>query len=260
MAFSKGGTTQTAIRWRSILAGLLLLLPACGEDLQSQKQQEVSQTDPLWVAIVRNPGRAFPVGALIPTGRYDAGAWDQPWPEILDYGSLASIDSARGIDVRRSALPPVDNGDPERLRIDAPLEWSFYTDAGEENALTVAELALERAHCVLRWALYTDAGDLSVIEGTNRIAGVAFSRRAHPISADVEIPNLDSIQVSLGLVGNERTDDGYRNFVWLGFYRLEDGSIIGVVNDQGYEGESYKVITFRDEQSRVVVDVYGGGC
>ncbi len=42
--------------------------------------------------------------------------------------------------------------------------------------------------------------------------------------------------------------------------RLEDGSIIGVVNDQGYEGESYKVITFRDEQSRVVVDVYGGGC
>ncbi len=247
-----------ASRWRWISAVLLLLLWACREDLQTQRQP--FRSDSLWVAIVEKPKPLLAAGEIIPIGQYYEGGWDRTWPENFDHGPFASIDSIGGLSVARPILPPIDNLDPERLHISAPLRWHFYTDAEEEDTLVVTDLALGRAHCGLRWVLSTDLAKQVETEKSYGTVGVAFSRPVESISADVEIPNLDSIQASLGLVRRTRGGKGYRNFVWLGFYRLEDGTKMGVVNDIGYEGESFQVIAFRGDQGVVVVDMHGGGC
>ena len=177
------------------------------------------------------------------------------------YGPIASIDGIGSLSVARPILPLIDKFDPERLHIEVPLRWLFYTDAEEEDTLVVTDRALGGAHCELRWVLSADLAKQAEKEESSGIVGVAFSRAVESISADVEIPNLDSIQASLGLVRRTaRVGDGYRNFVWLGFYRLEDGIKIGVVNDIGYEGEGYKIISFYGGRGQVVVDVHGGGC
>ena len=124
------------------------------------------------------------------------------------------------------------------------------------------DLALQRARCQRRWVLHTDAGKMPVIEEPYRITGVAFNRRVEVLSAGSGIPNLATIQDSLGLVRNglERIDDSFRHFFWLGFYRLEDGSIFGVVTDIARRGERYKVIAFSGDKGQVATDVNGGDC
>ena len=260
---STGASSESACnganRWWGISAVLLLLLSACQEDVPTQQQP--FRSDSLWVAIVVKPKHMLAAGELIPIGQYYEGRWDRTWPEIFDHGPFASIDSIGGLSVARPILPPIDIVDPERLHIEAPRWWRFYMDDEEEDTLVVTDLALGRAHCVLRWVLSADLAKQVEKEESPGIVGVAFSRAVESISADVEIPNLDSIQASLGLVRRTpRVGDGFRNFVWLGFYQLEDGTKIGVVNDIGYEGEGYKIISFYGGRGQVVVDVHGGGC
>ena len=233
------------------------MLPACAKG----QQQKTSNEDPLWVAIVQQAGRNARTVGLTPIGRYNAGQWDQPWPEYFDEGSIASIDSLGALSFVRPFLPPMHGTDPERRRIDAPLQWHHYSNGRTVDTLTVSELAMVRRFCTFRWELKWASGERVAVEEPDR-TGVAFSRRVDPISAEFEISNLASIQDSLGLRRNVMTptQDTYRNFKWLGFYRLENGNIIGIVNDIGYEGEWYKIISFYGGRGQVVVDVHGGGC
>ncbi len=260
-ALSSESATQAATRWRWVLAGALCLFSACSEDLHSQ-QQKTATGDPLWVAIAQNSGWFDSTTELVPIGRYDAGEWERPWPENFDTGSIASIDSNGDLSSNRSVLPPIDYSDPEHIRIDAPLQWHYFSLAGQVNTLTVMDLALQRARCQHQWVLHTDAGKMSVIEEPFRITGVAFNRRVEVVSADFGIPNLGSVQDSLGLMrnGQTRTDEDFRNFFWLGFYRLEDGSIFGVVTDIARRGERYKVVAVHGDQGQVAIDVNGGDC
>lgn len=99
------------------------------------------------------------------------------------------------------------------------------------------------------------------IDDYHRFTGVAFNQNVEAFSADIGIPNLDSIQDSLGLVSNglERFDEQYRHFHWLGFYRLEDGGIFGVVIDLARISRLYKVVAFHTDQGHVTVDLNGSG-
>lgn len=193
-------------------AGVLLLIPACGEAPQSRQEPDLPPADSLWVAIVGSSDGFVSGGALIPVGRYVEGAWDRPWPDAIHPGfSVASIDSAGGLGGWLSSLPPIDHSESGLARIKAPLRWHLYAGAEESDTLNVVGLGLRRAQCGVQWALYTDSGRLPEIEQWSRIAGVAFSRRVEPVSAGVEIPDPDSIAARVGLVRNPVDGEGYRN-------------------------------------------------
>lgn len=244
--------------WLLIPAGLVLLLSACDKDLQSR--QEPFHSDSLWVAIVEKSSPSVIAGELVPIGRYFEGGWDLTWPGVFYRGSIASIDSIGDMTVDQAILPLIERIGPEHVYLKAPQQWHFYSDADQGDSLIVTHLALGRSHCGLRWVLSADISGQVLSEEFFGTASMAFSRPVEPISPGVEIPSLDTIEASLGLVRKDQDGDGYRNFVWLGFYRLEDGSKIGVLNDIGYEGESFQVISFRGNHGEVVVDVHGGGC
>ena len=148
------------------------------------------------------------------------------------------------------------------------MQWSFYSQTERGSVLTVARLLLVEAQCMMSWALGFGAPaglaepELPAVEGAPAVAGVAFSHPLEVVSGDEEIPGLDGIRVELGLVDVSSVDDPMesRRFVWLGFYRLDDGAIIGVVNDRAYEGESWLVVEVDGARSRVAHRVHGGGC
>ncbi len=226
--------------------------------------QEPPPSDLLWAAIVDTRGM------LIPIARKAGGVWDQHWPNTFQFGLLARIDSdgvLRDWWPRQGLDPwalPVDAQDPEFPRIGAPTRWSFYSETAPSTTLTVTGLDLINAHCLLKWALRTDATDaggvsyvLPEVDGTRQIAGVAFNRRLEAISGE-EVPYLDRIRTDLELVDDPSA--GRSEFVWLGFYRLEHGGIIGVVNRIGYEGERYLIVEIEGDQGQVVIEVSGGGC
>ena len=250
-----------AMRRLWILAGMCLLLSACGGDFNPD-QQRMAKDDPLWVAIGQTMEWGTTTG-LLPVGRYGAGEWDQPWTKNFAYGNLAPIDISGGLRSVQELLPPLDYSDPKRLHLDAPLQWHHYYFAEKEDSLNITDLALARARCQQhQWVLYTDTGALPVIGGSRWFTGVAFNRPMEPVSAEIEIPNLESIQDSLGLVSNglDRYDRDYLHFLWLGFYRLESGGVFGVVIDFERPSTRYKIVAFRGDQGHVVVDVSSADC
>ena len=240
-----------------IPAVLLLLLSACQEDLQTHRKP--FQSDSLWVAFIEESGSSVTAGELVPIGRYYDGIWGRTWPDVLNYGSLASVDSLGVLSVDSTHLPPIERIGMEGFYLKAPLRWHFYSDTVQGDTLIITHLALGQAYCGLQWVLSADDSLQVARVENNGAAGIAFSRPVESISPD-EISNLDSIQTALGLVRKNRGGDGYRNFVWLGFFRLEDGSKIGIVNDIYYEGEVFRIISFRGNEGATVIDVYGGGC
>ena len=266
-------TTYRVAPWRWVLAGLMTICLAFGAGPPSfpstplvavavTAPQESPPSDHLWVAIVNTRGM------LIPIARKAGGVWDHHWPDTFEVGRVARIDSdgvlrTFGQGLKPWALP-VDAQDPEFPRIGAPTRWSFHSETPPSTTLTVMGLDLIGAHCLLKWALRTDATDaggvsyvLPEVDGTRQLAGVAFNRRLEAISEE-EVPYLDRIRTDLELVDDPSA--GSSEFVWLGFYRLEHGGIIGVVNRVQYEGDRYLIVEIEGDQGQVVVEVYGGGC
>ena len=264
-------TTYRVTTWRWVLAGLMTICLAFGAGPPSVPSaplvaaavtapQEPPPSDLLWVAIVDTRGM------LIPIARKAGGVWDHHWPNTFEVGRVARIDSdgvlrtsESGQGLKPWALP-VDAQDPEFPRIGAPTRWSFHSETAPSTTLTVTGLDLIGAHCLVRWALRTNDTDdrrLSQVDGTRQIAGVAFNRRLEAISGE-EVPYLDRIRTDLELVDDPSA--GRSEFVWLGFYRLERGGIIGVVNRIGYEGESYLIVEIEGDKGQVVIEVSGGGC
>ena len=220
------------------------------------------ERDPLWIAVVRTDG------VLIPFARHGDDGWDLPWPAPFDpeAGGLddgGEVDPAPRPDRGVSSLPmpPVDQ-DSRGGRIAAPMEWSFYSQTEQGSALTVASLLLAETQCMMSWALGFGDRELPRVEGTRDVAGVAFNHPLEVVSAEAEIPELDRIPAELGLVDVAGLDDPMqsRRFVWLGFYRLDGGGIIGVVNDRRYEGASWLVVEIDGDEGRIAHRVFGGGC
>ncbi len=239
--------------------GLTTVCLACG----GGPSETATPRDPLWIAVVQTDG------VLIPFARLTGDVWDLPWPAPFD-AETAAVDTTGeaapppwlGRESWTLPVPPIDGQDPGGGRIAAPIGWSFYSQTERGTALTVTRLLLVEAHCMMRWALGLDARELSRVEGTPTLAGVAFNHPLEVVSAEAEIPGLDRIRVELGLMDSTDLDDPSlsRRFVWLGFYRLDDGGIIGVVNDRAYEGESWLVVQMDGDRSRIAHRVHGGGC
>ena len=243
---------------RAVLIGLTTVCLACGPEPSAPPMGR----EPLWVAVVKTDG------VLIPFARRDGGAWDLPWPAPFD-AETAALDTAGevgpppwlGREAWTLPVPPIDRQDPRGGRIAAPMQWSLYPETEGGPALTAARLLLIEAHCMMSWALGFEERELSRLEGTFDVAGVAFNRPLEVVSAE-EIPELDRIRTDLGLIDSARLDDPTESsrFVWLGFYRRDDGGIIGVVNHLGYEGESWLVVEIDGDRGSVAHRVYGGGC
>ena len=225
--------------------------------------------DPLWIAVVRTDG------VLIPFARHGDDGWDLPWPAPFE-AETAALDTGGdvvpppwlGREAWTLPVPPIDRQDPGGGRIAAPLQWSFYSRTEQGTALAVSRLLLVEAHCMMSWGLGlgepSGSGErgLPRVEGTPDVAGVAFNHPLDVVSAEEEIPGLDRIRADLDLIDVSGLDDPMesRRFVWLGFYRLDDGDIIGVVNDRLYEGESWFVLEIDGDEGRIAHRVYGGGC
>ena len=248
---------------RCLAIGLTSACLACAPGPSAPRPER----EPLWIAVVQTGG------ALIPFARHGDDGWDLPWPAPFDAETGGLDDGGEVVspprpdrEARPLPMPPVDQ-DSRGGRIAAPMQWSFYSQSERGTALTVARLLLVEAHCLMSWALGfgEPSGfgerELPAIEGTPDVAGVAFSHPLEVVSAD-EIPGLDRIRAELGLIDVSGLDDPMesRRFVWLGFYRLDDGAVIGVVNDRLYEGESWLVVEIDSDGSRVAHRVYGGGC
>ena len=218
--------------------------------------------EPLWIAAVQTSG------TLIPFARQGDDGWDLPWPAPFDVETGAP-DGGREVAPRPRPdreppslpMPPVDQ-DSRGGRIAAPMEWRFYSQTERGSALTVARLLLAEAQCMMSWALGFGDRELPRVEGTRDVAGVAFNHPLEVVSAEEEIPGFERIRAELGLVDVAGLDDPMqsRRFVWLGFYRLDDGGIIGVVNDRASEGESWVVVEIDGDEGRIAHRVFGGGC
>ena len=244
---------------RAVAIGLTTVCLACGPEPSAPPMGR----EPLWVAVVQTDG------VLIPIARHDGGVWDLPWPAPFDQETAALDPTGEvgpppwlGGDSWTLPVPPMEMGDPGGGRIAAPLGWSFYSQTERGAGLTVARLLLVEAHCMMQWALGFEERELFRVEGTPAVAGVAFNRPREVVSAEDEIPELDRLSAELGLVDSSDPDDPTLSgsFVWLGFYRLDNGVIIGVVNDRGYEGEGWLVVEIDGDRGRIVHRVYGGGC
>ena len=249
---------------RGFAIGLTTVCLACGPGTSAPPPER----DPLWIAVVQTHG------VLIPFARHGDDGWDLPWPAPFD-AETAALDTGGevvpppwlGQEAWTLPVPPIDQQDPGGGRIAAPLQWSFYSQAEQGAALTVARLLLVEAHCMMSWALglgepsgFRDR-EMPRVEGTRDVAGVAFNHPLEVVSPDEEIPGLERIRAELGLNDVGGLEDlESRRFVWLGFYRLDDGGIIGVVNARYYEGESWLVIEIDGDRGRVAHRVHGGGC
>ena len=249
---------------RGFAIGLTSACLACGPGPSAPR----TEREPLWIAVVRTDG------VLIPFARHGDDGWDLPWPAPFD-AETAALDTGGevvpppwlGQEAWTLPVPPIDE-DSRGGRIAAPMQWSLYSQTERETALTVARLLLVEAHCMMSWALGfgESAGfgerELPLVEGTPDIAGVAFNHPLDVVSAEEELPGLDRIRADLGLIGVSDLDDPMqsRRFVWLGFYRLDEGAVIGIVNDRAYEGESWVVVEFDGDQGRIAHRVFGGGC
>ena len=215
--------------------------------------------EPLWIAAVQTSG------ALIPFARHGDDGWDLPWPAPFDAETGALDSGGEAVAPDREApslpMPPVDR-DSRGGRIAAPMQWTFYSQTEGGSTLTVARLLLAEAQCMMSWALGFGDRELPLVEGTLDVAGVAFNQPLEVVSAEEEIPGLDRIRAELGLVDVSGLDDPMqsRSFVWLGFYRLDGGGIIGIVNDRRYEGASWLVVEIDGDEGRIAHRVFGGGC
>ena len=243
---------------RGFVIGLATACAACGSGPSSPG----GEREPLWIAAVQTSG------ALIPFARRGDDGWDLPWPApfdaetgALDGGGEAVAPPEADREAPSLPMPPVDQ-DSRGGRIAAPMQWRFYSQTERGSALTVARLLLAEAHCMMNWALGFGDRELPRVEGTLDVAGVAFNHPLEVVSAEEEIPGLDRIRAELGLVDVAGLDDPMqsRRFVWLGFYRLDGGGIIGVVNDRRYEGASWLVVEIDGDEGRIAHRVFGGGC
>ena len=243
---------------RGLAIGLAAACLACGPGPSSPAEER----EPLWIAAVQTSG------ALIPFARHGDDGWDLPWPAPFDAETGALSGGGEAVAPPRAdreapslPMPPVDQ-DSRGGRIAAPMQWTFYSQTERGSALTVARLLLAEAHCMMSWALGFGDRELPRVEGTPNVAGVAFNHPLEVVSAEEEIPGLDRIRADLGLIDVDGLDDPMqsRRLVWLGFYRLDDGDIIGVVNDRLYEGESWLVLEIDGDEGRIAHRVYGGGC
>ena len=243
---------------RGFAIGLAAACLACGPGPSSP----AGEREPLWIAAVQTSG------ALIPFARHGDDGWDLPWPAPFDAETGALSGGGEMIAPPRPdreapslPMPPVDQ-DSRGGRIAAPMQWRFYSQTEQGSALSVARLMLAEAHCMMSWALGFGERELPQVEGTRDVAGVAFNRLLEVVPADEEIPALDRIRAELGLVDSTDPEDPAlsRRFLWLGFYRLDDGGIIGVVNDRAYEGESWVVVEIDGDEGRIAHRVFGGGC
>jgi len=244
--------------WACILAAGLILIASCADE--PQPLESVARY-PLWVAIVEPSDGSDPDElALIPVGRLVDGAWDQPWPgtDAVDEGSFAAIDSSGGLEVDSSRFPSFEVLDSGHIRIGAPVQWFMYPMV--RDTLTVTGIGLQPSLCQSTLAMMVRSDHVFDHQNYRAIREVALSVPLEIVSPQAEIARLDSIESALGLINNLVDNNSRRSFDWLGFHRLEDGGILGNVDDWGYEGHVYKIVVFQGDQAQVVIEVYGGGC
>ena len=223
---------------------------------------EAPAADALWIGLVHVDG------SLTPIARQQDGIWDRPWPS--PFRPLLAVDSAGELGPALASprwrigdepwALPVEVSDSRRATVTAPLEWFLYSDAEGRGTMALRQLRLAQVQCLHEWVLDTDREDLPKWERDSHrsLAGVAFSRQVEVV-AERDIPGLDRIREDLGYL--DGTGLKAAKYVWLGFYRAEDGTtIIGVMNVVGYEGEGFDVVEIEGGAGRVVVRASGGSC
>ncbi len=236
----------------------------------------------LWLALsTRDGSRLDPLGK-----RLASGSWDAAWPERMHF-----MEMDRGGFLRhwrnRAGEPenppghwplPFRNVDGERARLDLPLLW--YRHSRWRTAPgAVTDVMMASRHCDEGWALRLEP-DQGLRESSGRSVGVAFSRPTATRLAE-ETPQLKRIRDRLGLIDrpSSREEGGYRvGRSWypirevVGYFRLADGTVLGVVQEYHYEGDA--TVAFEvpaalaqggegvaaTDTARIVLDVHGGGC
>jgi len=233
------------------LAAGAFLFTACVDELPPSEHEA---GDPLWVAAVeRSSGWRNSEVAVLPIGSLENGEWEQPWPEPLAFGRLASLDSIGRLTVDHSVFPPTDISASGRLRIDAPLEWYVYPDVTMRDTLSIMGIGWEFAYCGRKWTLFAPPVAYEAFQGgTSRWLGAAFSQPVKIVSSADEILRLNSIGAAMGLIGNDDYRVGFCEVHWLGYFDLAHGGVVGIVSDRDRDGHRYLIVSFQGDQGKIV--------
>lgn len=241
-----------------------------------------NRTADLWLALATHDG-----SRLDPLGRRVAdGSWHPSWPEgipfvDMDRGGFLHHRRSRGDDPERPPdhWPlPFRSVDGERARLDLPLLWYRHLRRSTVPG-TVTDLMLASRHCEVGWALRLDP-DRPWRDASGRSIGVAFSDPS-VTRLEEETPELERMRIRLGLIDRptSREEGGYSKAgTWyprrevIGYFRLGDATVLGVVQAYHYEGEGTVVfeipaasmggegLSAASDTARIVLDVHGGGC
>lgn len=261
-------TTWTLVELRAGKATVVSSFAGRGSGCVPRPAQD--RTETLWVALVSEAGGSLldPIGRRHPDGR-----WDLPWPDVLVGGEL---DRSGYLNPWRSSGSgdgsagwwplPFQVGSGGRLRIDVPLQWYRYTRLGVVPG-TVTHVTLAGRGCNAGWSLGLNPLR-AVTYPVRRGVAVALTTPHAVELAEDDVPGLDSIRSTLGLLdrpsrdqgGYRMGDDWYPKREILGLYRLQDDIMIGVVGEYGYEGQSTIVFEVSRDSTRIVSEASGGGC
>ncbi len=223
--------------------------------------------DALWIALATHDGsRLDPIAR-----RHLDGSWDMPWPDRdISSGRLDSAGVVQywswpdeSFDPTESWSTPFDLMDGE-LRLNAPLQWYRYSRFGRHPG-TVSHAMLAERYCGVGWSLRMDPESSWYWDDD---PGVALSQPQPTPLAEEELPNLGAIRAELGLLSRPPRDQGgytmggsrYPIRVVLGLFRLEDGAVIGVIEERNYEGGGVVVFEIADDSARIVTSYHRGGC
>ncbi len=239
----------------------------------------------LWLALATHDGsRLDPLAK-----RLADGSWDAAWPEGMHFmemdrgGFLHHWRNRAGEPERPPGHWPLPfrGVDEERARLDLPLLWYRHSRRSMVPG-TVTDVMLAGRHCGKGWALRLEPNRNLRDEpnDSGRDLGVAFSDPSVTRLGE-ETPELKRIRDRLGLIDHpaSREEGGYRMGgssypirEVIGYYRMEDGTRLGVVQVYHYEGEATvafeipaaaaggESLAAGRDTARIVLNVHGGGC
>jgi len=89
--------------------------------------------------------------------------------------------------------------------------------------------------------------------------GIAFSQKPDAILSPAQIPQRDEIAAELGFYNRLQFGEGYRRFVWIGFFQIHNNAY-GLIHEFGYEGSGIDLIEITNNKGRILTRLYEGGC